>query len=181
MQEMCSDGPTRALRGGCPVCDGLCSVTRAIFQDVDTLGQGGCEGGGGWRGEVRGRRGEEGGRVYCPVPHARLSQHSYSSIGLVPSSSHRPYSCCDSHCMQGVKLFVVQPSVREKDLSADSISLARVHRVIYYLTSGKLKGRRNCLRKMRNERRKVKMMKRSKKSERTLNSCMQHGDDHGME
>ena len=31
-----------------------------------------------------------------------------------------------------------------------------------------------------NERRKVKMMKRSRKSERTLNSCM-HGDDHGME
>ena len=32
-----------------------------------------------------------------------------------------------------------------------------------------------------NERRKVKMMKRSRKSERTLNSCMRHGDDHGME
>ena len=31
-----------------------------------------------------------------------------------------------------------------------------------------------------NEKRKVKMMKRSKKSERPLNSCM-HGDDHGME
>ena len=31
-----------------------------------------------------------------------------------------------------------------------------------------------------NERRKVKMMKRSRKSERTLTSCM-HGDDHGME
>ena len=52
---------------------------------------------------------------------------------------------------------------------------------IYYLTSGKLKGRRNCLRIMMNERRKVKMMKRSRKSERTLNSCMRHGDDHGME
>ena len=51
---------------------------------------------------------------------------------------------------------------------------------IYYLTSGKLKGRRNCLRIMMNERRKVKMMKRSRKSERTLNSCM-HGDDLGME
>ena len=24
-------------------------------------------------------------------------------------------------------------------------------------------------------------MKRSRKSERTLNSCMRHGDDHGME
>ena len=31
-----------------------------------------------------------------------------------------------------------------------------------------------------NERKKVKMMKKSRKSERTLNSCM-HGDDHGME
>ena len=49
-----------------------------------------------------------------------------------------------------------------------------------YLTSGKLKGSRNYLRIMMNERRKVKMMKRSRKSERTLNSCM-HGDDHGME
>ena len=52
---------------------------------------------------------------------------------------------------------------------------------IYYLTSGKLKGKkRNCLRIMMNERRKVKMMKRSRKSERTLTSCI-HGDDHGME
>ena len=50
----------------------------------------------------------------------------------------------------------------------------------YYLTSGKLKGRKNCLRIMMNERRKVKMMKRSRKSERTITSCM-HGDDHGME
>ena len=33
---------------------------------------------------------------------------------------------------------------------------------IYYLTSGKLKGRRNCLRIMMNERRKVKMMKKVK-------------------
>ena len=31
------------------------------------------------------------------------------------------------------------------------------------------------------EERKVKLMKRSRKSERTLNSCMRHGDDHGME
>ena len=68
----------------------------------------------------------------------------------------------------------------EKDLSVDPISLARVHRGSYYLTSGKLKDRRNCLRIMMNERRKVKMMKKSRKSERTLNSCM-HGDDHGME
>ena len=58
--------------------------------------------------------------------------------------------------------------------------LGEVHRGSYYLTSGKLKGRRNCLRLMRNERRKMKVMKRSRKSERTLTSCM-HGDDHGME
>ena len=31
-----------------------------------------------------------------------------------------------------------------------------------------------------NERKKVKVMKKSKKSEITLNSCM-HGDDHEME
>ena len=31
------------------------------------------------------------------------------------------------------------------------------------------------------KRRKVKLMKESRKSERTLNSCMRHGDDHGME
>ena len=68
----------------------------------------------------------------------------------------------------------------EKDSSVDPISLARVHRGSYYLTSWKLKGRRNCLRIMMNERRKVTMMKRSRKSERTLNSCV-HGDDHGME
>ena len=30
-------------------------------------------------------------------------------------------------------------------------------------------------------RKKVKLMKRPRKSERTLNSCMRHGGDHGME
>ena len=50
--------------------------------------------------------------------------------------------------------------------------LGVVHRGSYLLTSGKLKGRRNCLRIMRNERKKVKMMQRSRKSERTLTSCM---------
>ena len=50
--------------------------------------------------------------------------------------------------------------------------LGEVHRGSYYLTSGKLKGRRNCLRLMRNERRKMKLMERSRKSERTLTSCM---------
>ena len=50
--------------------------------------------------------------------------------------------------------------------------LGEVHRRSYYLTSGKLKGRRNCLRMMKNERRKMKVMKRSRKSERTLTSCM---------
>ena len=49
---------------------------------------------------------------------------------------------------------------------------------IYYLTSGKLKGSWNCLRIMM-KKRKMKLMKR--KSERTLNSCMRHGDDHVIE
>ena len=68
------------------------------------------------------------------------------------------------------------PAVLEKDLSVDPIYLARVHRGSYYLTSGK-----NCWKIKMKKRRKVKLMKRSRKSERTLNSCMRHGDDHGME
>ena len=67
-----------------------------------------------------------------------------------------------------------------KDSSVDPHLLGEVHRGSYYLTSGKLQGRRNCLRITRNERRKMKVMKRSTKSERTLTSCM-HGDAHGME
>ena len=47
-------------------------------------------------------------------------------------------------------------------------------------TSGKIKGRRKCW-KIKMKRRKVKLLKRPRKSERTLNSCMRHGDDHGME
>ena len=58
--------------------------------------------------------------------------------------------------------------------------LDEVHGGSCYVTSGKLMGRRNCMRIMRNERRKVKVMKRSRKSEITLTSCM-HGDDHEME
>ena len=50
--------------------------------------------------------------------------------------------------------------------------LGEVHRGSYYLTSRKLKGSRNCSRLLRNERRKMKVMKRSRKSERTLTSCM---------
>ena len=50
---------------------------------------------------------------------------------------------------------------------------------IYFFTSGKLNGSRTRLKI--EKRRKVKLMKRSRKSERTLNSCMRHGDDHGME
>ena len=60
----------------------------------------------------------------------------------------------------------------EKDSSVDPISLAKQHKGSYYLTSGKLKGSKNCLRLMRNERRKMKVMKRSRKSEKTLTSCM---------
>ena len=63
-------------------------------------------------------------------------------------------------------------SVLEKDSSVDPISLAKHHKGSYYLTSVKLKGSSNCLRLMRNERRKMKVMKRSRKSEETLTSCM---------
>ena len=49
--------------------------------------------------------------------------------------------------------------------------LGEVAQGSYHLTSGKLKGSRNCLRLMRNERRKMKVMKRSRKSEETLTSC----------
>ena len=52
---------------------------------------------------------------------------------------------------------------------------------IYYLTSGNLKGRKKCWRLRMKKRKKMKLMKKSTKSERTLNSCMRHGDDHGME
>ena len=58
------------------------------------------------------------------------------------------------------------------------ISSATVRRVIYYLNSGKMQGRRKC---WKMKRRKVKLMKKSRKSEGTLNSCMRHGNDHGME
>ena len=75
---------------------------------------------------------------------------------------------------------VVGLFVEEKFLSLDPISSATVRKVIYYLTSGKMKGRRKCW-KIKIKRRKVKLMKKSRKSERTLNSCMRHGDDHGME
>ena len=71
--------------------------------------------------------------------------------------------------------------MEEKFLSLDPISSATVRRVIYYLTSGKVEGRRKCWKINMKKRRKVKLMKRSRKSERTLNSCMRHGDDHGME
>ena len=50
--------------------------------------------------------------------------------------------------------------------------LGEVHRGSYHSTSGKLKGRRNCLRLMKNEKRKMKVMKRSRRTERTLTSCM---------
>ena len=56
----------------------------------------------------------------------------------------------------------------EKDSSADPISFVRVHKCLYYFTSRKLKGSRNCLRLMMDERRKMKVMKRSRKSEETL-------------
>ena len=42
----------------------------------------------------------------------------------------------------------------------------------YYLTSWKWKGSRNCLRLMKNERRKMTVMERSRRSEETLTSSM---------
>ena len=55
----------------------------------------------------------------------------------------------------------------EKLSSVDPISLARVHRGSYYLTSGKLKGSRKC--------RKVKVMKnRKKKSRESGRTTTQH-------
>ena len=57
-------------------------------------------------------------------------------------------------------------------LASRPISLTKKHQGSYYLTSRKLKGSRNCLRFMRNERRKMNLMKRSKKSEETLTSSM---------
>ena len=45
--------------------------------------------------------------------------------------------------------------------------LGEVHRGSYYLN-----GRKNCLRMMRNERRNMKVMERSRKSEKTRTSCM---------
>ena len=72
-------------------------------------------------------------------------------------------------------------TVEEKFLSLDPISSARVHRVICYFTSGKMKGRRTCRKIRMKKGRKVKLMIWSRKSERSLNSCVRHGDDHGME
>ena len=56
--------------------------------------------------------------------------------------------------------------VEEKFLSLDPISSATVRRVIYYLTSEKMKGWRKCWKIKMKRKRKVKLMKRSKKSER---------------
>ena len=67
---------------------------------------------------------------------------------------------------------IVVKNVLEKDSSVDPISLAKWHRGSYCLTSGNLKGSTNCLRLMKNETKKMKVMKRSKKSEETLTSCM---------
>ena len=70
--------------------------------------------------------------------------------------------------------------VEEKFLSLDPISSATVRKAVNNLTTGKMKGRRKCWKIKMKKRRKVKLMKRSRKSERTLNSCMRHGDDHGL-
>ena len=56
-----------------------------------------------------------------------------------------------------------------------------MHRVVCYLISGKMKGKRKCWKIRMKKRKKVKLMRRSRKSERTLNSCMRHGYDHEIE
>ena len=48
-------------------------------------------------------------------------------------------------------------------MSLDSISVARVRRDIYYLTSGKMKGKRKCWKIKMKKRRKMKLMIRSRK------------------
>ena len=60
--------------------------------------------------------------------------------------------------------------MEEKFLSLDPISSATVRRVIDYLTSRKMKGGRKYWKIKMKKRRKVKLMGRSRKSERTLNS-----------
>ena len=46
------------------------------------------------------------------------------------------------------------------------------HKGSFYLTSVKLKGSKDCLRMMKKKRKKMKVIKRSRKSEETLTSCM---------
>ena len=88
---------------------------------------------------------------------------------------HSGHICSRNHSIKGqlrIATAVTSVSVLAKDSSVDPMSLAKEHRGSYYLILEKLKGSRNCLRLMRNERRKMKVMKRSRKSEETLTSCM---------
>ena len=62
------------------------------------------------------------------------------------------------------------------------VLVIRPHAQVYLLLNLKEdEGQEEMLEDKDEERRKVKLMKRSRKSERTLNSCMRHGDDHGVE
>ena len=64
-------------------------------------------------------------------------------------------------------------TVLEKDLSVDPISLTRAHKGMFNVASAKLKGRKNCLRLMKNVKRKLKMMK--KVIEVKKNAQLMHG------
>ena len=83
---------------------------------------------------------------------------------------HGPYGGLDVSLREEVVLGLITCWL--KGLVSRPHLLGEVRRGSYYLTSGKLKGRRNSLRMMENERRKMKVMKRSRKSEETLTSWM---------
>ena len=103
---------------------------------------------------------------------AHASRHVVVTVvhGILLGSLSHLTSCRVAHPSHLQIMCVGEGLVSRPDLLGESAQ------GIYYLTSGKMKGRRKCWKILMNERRKVKMMKRSRKSERTLNSCM-HGDD----
>ena len=131
--------------------------------------------------------------VVCPqTNHGRQRSrrviNDLDNVDLVPSNvqfSHQEallYVFEDNEAL--IKMIINGRSptiVEERLLSLDPISSAAVRRALVYLTSGKMKRRRKCWKLKMKKRRKVKLMKRSRKSERTVNSCMRHGDDHEME
>ena len=98
-------------------------------------------------------------RFVCLVPSS-FPGYTRCRVGLIPGSQ----SLCER------EVIVIRPHLLGESAQDN-----------FYLTSGKLKGRRKCWKIKMKKRRNVKLVKRSRKSERTLNSCMRHGDDHVME